>query len=160
MRDSAHPRARQDGLVTRELPDELLVYDTETHEAHCLNETAAFVWRHCDGKTSVAEIARRLSAKIETEIDDDFVWLALEDLWKRQLLVGEPAPPREGKMSRSKMLRRTGMVAAAVSLPVVTSIVAPTAAQAATCVPTGSQCVPGGLPCCTGGVCPPGGICP
>ena len=40
------PRARTEGLVVTELPDELLVYDLERHRAHCLNPTAALVFKH------------------------------------------------------------------------------------------------------------------
>src|SRR5262249_46026003 len=158
MRNCGHPKARRDGLVLRELPDELLVYDTETHEAHCLNETAAFVWKQCDGTASVSEIGDRLRANFDTEMDDEVVWVALEDLWKRQLFDGDSAPAREGTMSRSTVLKRAAVVAA-VSVPVVTSIVAPTAAHAATFLPCGSQCsLTGGAPCapacpCTNGVC-------
>lgn len=88
MATSGYPKARRDGLVLRKLPEELLVYDTETHEAHCLNTTAAFVWQQCDGTKSVSEIADGVRASFETEMDDEVVWLALEDLWKRQLLTG------------------------------------------------------------------------
>src|SRR5262245_48742941 len=98
MAKSGHPKARHDDLVVRELPEEVLVYDTETHEAHCLNAMAAFVWRQCDGMTSVEEIVDRVRAEFQTEIDEDVVWVALEDLWKRQLLEGEPAPAREATM--------------------------------------------------------------
>jgi coenzyme PQQ synthesis protein D (PqqD) len=157
MRNSGYPTARRDGLVLRELPDELLVYDTETHEAHCLNETAAFVWKQCDGTASVAEIGDRLRATFGAEIDDEVVWHSLEDLWKRQLLEGEAAPAREGSMSRSTVLKRAAVVAA-VSVPVVTSIVAPTAAHAASFIPCGSPCTQGGTPCaspctCVNGTC-------
>jgi len=54
------PLARQDRLVVQELSEEVLVYDLDRHRAHCLNRTAALIWRHCDGSTSVAEMARRL----------------------------------------------------------------------------------------------------
>jgi hypothetical protein len=148
MRQSADPKARRDGLVLRQLPEELLLYDTETHEAHCLNETAAFVWEQCDGTTSVPEIADRVRDRFDPALDEDVVWIALEDLWKRQLLEGEAAPAREGGMSRAKVLRRAAVVAA-VSIPVVTSIVAPTAAHAASCLQQGSQCNADGQ-CCSG----------
>lgn len=160
MGTSGYPKARCDGLVLRELPEELLIYDTETHEAHCLNATAAFVWQQCDGTKSVAEITDSLRARFETEMDDEVVWLVLEDLWKQQLLEGEAAPAREGTMSRSKVLKRAAIVAA-VSVPVVTSIAAPTAAHAATFLPCGSPCSPTGIPClpscpCTNGTCTQG----
>ena len=60
--------------MLRELPEELLVYDTETHEAHCLNTTAAFVWQQRDGTKSVSEIADGVRASFETEMDDEVVW--------------------------------------------------------------------------------------
>jgi hypothetical protein len=43
------PQARTEGLTVRELAEETLVYDKERHKAHCLNRTAACVWKHCDG---------------------------------------------------------------------------------------------------------------
>ena|SRR5215204_708574 len=159
MGNSGHPKARHDGLVLRELPDEVLVYDTESHEAHCLNATAAFVWKQCDGTTGVSEIVDRVRVEFQTEIDEEVVWFALEDLWKRQLLEGEPAPAREGTMSRSQALRRVGIVAA-VSVPVITSIVAPKAAHAATCIASGQPCAPGQQTCCPNTPCPQSGVCP
>ena len=52
------PQSRRSGLLIRELPDELLVYDQEQHRAHCLNRTAALVFRHADGTRTAAELAR------------------------------------------------------------------------------------------------------
>jgi hypothetical protein len=43
------PEARKDGLVIQDLPEEILVYDLNTNKAHCLNQTAAYVWQACDG---------------------------------------------------------------------------------------------------------------
>jgi Coenzyme PQQ synthesis protein D (PqqD) len=159
MKKSGYPKARVEGLVLRELPEEVLVYDTDSHEAHCLNDTAAFVWKQCDGTTDVPEIVERARATFETDMDDDVVWAALEDLWKRGLLEGEPAPAREGTMSRGQALKRAGIVAA-VSVPVITSIVAPKAAHAATCIPSGQPCTPGQSICCPDTTCPGGGVCP
>ena len=158
MGKTGYPKARRDGLVLRELPEELLIYDTETHEAHCLNATAAFVWNQCDGETAVTEIADRAAADLGTAMDEEVVWVALEDLWKQQLLEGEGAPAREGTMSRSQVLKRAGVVAA-VSVPVVVSIVAPKAAHAATCIQQGQPCSPGQV-CCPSTPCPQSGTCP
>ena len=57
------PDKRTNGLVVTELQDEVLVYDLERHRAHCLNPTAAFVFRRCDGRTSVRELARAFHAE-------------------------------------------------------------------------------------------------
>ena len=152
------PQARTDGLVVRELPDEVLVYDTESHEAHCLNATAALVWRRCNGSSTVSEIAASLAGELG-EADEEVVWLALEELWKRQLLVGEEPVAEESGMSRSTLLRRVGVGAAVVSLPAIASLVAPSAAHAVTpCIVAGQPCSPTGTPCCPGLTCT-GGTC-
>ncbi|MBW1688466.1 MAG: PqqD family protein, partial [Deltaproteobacteria bacterium] len=75
-----------------ELPDELLVYDLERHKAHCLNPTAALVFKHCDGRTSVKQIARTLGSELEFAADERLVWLSLERLGKANLLEARPAP--------------------------------------------------------------------
>ena len=59
------PQVRKDGLVVKELPEEMLVYDLERHRAHCLNQTAALVWKHCDGQTSAKEIATLLKKELK-----------------------------------------------------------------------------------------------
>ena len=75
------PAARQAGLVVRELPGETLVYDLENNKAHCLNGTAALVWRRCDGQTTVAELAQTLHEELGLPADEVPVRLALEQLF-------------------------------------------------------------------------------
>ncbi|HEY6046252.1 MAG TPA: PqqD family protein, partial [Pyrinomonadaceae bacterium] len=133
-------RKRERQLVIDELPDEVLVYDLDRHKAHCLNETAALVWQHCDGKSTPSQIARRLTRKIRAPFNEELVWLALSQLEKLHLLEQSISlPPKLLGMSRRQMIRNLGL-AAAVAVPVVTSIVAPTAAEASTCIPSGHSC--------------------
>ena len=145
------PRAREAGLIVRELEDETLVYDAVTDKAHCLNQTAARIWKHCDGTSSVTQIADLLSETADTIIDEKVVWYALEQFNKDGLLEEKIEPPAAFKiagMSRRRMVRTLGL-AAMVAIPVVTSIVAPTPVQAgASCLPPGSSCDPKGIPCC------------
>ena len=56
------PKARQDKLIVRELPNETLLYDHVSAKAHCLNQTAGLVRKHCDGQTTVGELAVSSSA--------------------------------------------------------------------------------------------------
>jgi hypothetical protein len=134
-----NPLARKEGLIIRELPGELLVYDTTRHEAHCLNAPAAVVFKHSDGRTSVAALAKRLRREVDAKADETWVGLALELLNKAHLLDGDPRAPRES--SRREALHRLGWAAAA--LPVVISVLAPTPAEAvaSNCVPFGQSCV-------------------
>lgn len=124
------PRAREDGLVVKVLSDELLVYDLERHQAHCLNRSAALVWEHCDGRTPVSEVVALLGTELKGAADEELVRLALDGLRKAHLLRAaasretEPARP----MSRRALIRKLGVAAAL--LPLVASIVVPEAAAA------------------------------
>ena len=77
---SQFPRLRAEGLVIHELPDELLVYDKVRDQAHCLNQSAALVWRACDGQCAPSEIARKLTTQLAVAVPEDLVLLALVQL--------------------------------------------------------------------------------
>lgn len=147
------PQARRDGLIVRDLPDEVLVYDLERHKAHCLNSTAAQVWRHCDGETAADEIAFRLAREVGEPVEEDIVWLALEDLSKLDLL--EAPVVRPSGLSRADVVRRGALVASALAVPAVFSLLTPTASGAV----CGQACDPETNPCtgtclnCSGGFC-------
>ncbi len=159
------PRARQDELVVEELPDETLVYDLKRHKANCLNRTAALVWQHCDGQTSVADVAALLEEQLATPTDEAVVWMALDRLGRAHLL-SEPVtlPADRAQYSRREVLRTLRRVAGISLLPVVASIVAPRAAAAASCVsscagmPNCSPCQPPGCNrvCCNNSCMAPG----
>lgn len=154
MSDQYLPAARNSKLVVRELADEVLVYDEGDHRAHCLNRTAALVWKSCDGMTPVSGIAERVSGQLSTPVSDEVVWLALDQLAEFDLLAhAESRPMAQNLISRRKMMRRLG-IAAAVSLPLITSIVSPTAAQAQS--PCNEENCPAPM-CCSGGLCFPEG---
>lgn len=154
---TARPRARAEGVVVRELTDEVLVYDLDTHRAVCLNSTAAEVWRLCDGRRTAADIRRSLENSSGGTVPEELVWLALEQLGRDDLLDARPARPAElAGLSRREMIRRVGL-AAAVALPAVSSIVAPTPAEASSCLPADATCSTTSQ-CCSGLVCS-GGKC-
>jgi hypothetical protein len=150
------PKARKQNLVVRKLADEVLVYDLLTHKAHCLNDAASQVWSLCDGRNSVSEIARWLSSNSDAPFTEEVVWLALNQLERFSLLEErvEP-PPGTTNISRRELGRRLGLAGAA-SLPFILSIVAPSAATAATCGALGTPCTTNAR-CCTG-ICV-GGTC-
>jgi len=148
-RKSLNPRARKDGLIVQNLPDETLVYDLERDRAHCLNQTAAFVWRHCDGRANAKEIARALNHQTKQPVDEKLVWLAIDQLGRNHLLTETPAlPPHVTGLNRREVMRALGLTAA-VAIPVVASIIAPLPAQAATCLGAGVGCT-SPAQCCSG----------
>jgi hypothetical protein len=141
------PQARSRGIVMEELADEVLVYDLERDRAHCLNQTAANVWKLCDGKSSPAQIATQLDGKLEPAVAQEVVWAAIEQLNRAGLLEEKIKRPSAG-LSRRDVIKRIA-VAAAIGAPIVTTIVAPTASHAANCRPSGAACT-ASAQCCSG----------
>ncbi len=130
---TAMPYACRDGLVVQDLPpDEVLVYDTARGKAHCLNRTAALVWRACDGQTSVEAIARRVKGDMgAASLDEaqDAVWLALDRLSRANLLQQPMTPPLVAAgMSRREFVQKLG-VASLVLIPGVSSVRIPSQLQ-------------------------------
>lgn len=146
--NTIRPRARTSGIIVERLDGEVLVYDLERDRAHCLNEQAATVWEAADGSASVEQIAAT------TGLGTDVVRYALARLERHHLLEQPAGGPG---ISRRDVMKRVAMAGAiGAALPVVRTIVAPTAAQAATCLPTGSMCATSGQCCsgvCAGGTC-------
>jgi len=147
------PLARTDGLVINELTDEVLVYDLQRDKAHCLNHTAASVWKQCNGRTTVAEIARRLSCEAsDSQLKvapsaEQVVWLALEQLSSYHLLEQRAfLPAGRPRISRREAIRLAGV--GAIALPIIVSISAPTPAQAGTCKSKNASCSTG-AECCS-----------
>lgn len=137
MNNSQYPLARTNGLVVQEVPNEVLVFDMETNEAHCLNETAAMVWKYCDGKTSVPQIAEILGEG-KNSVSDDLIWLAIDQLNEHKLLEKEVETKFAGQ-SRREVLRKIGL-ASMIALPIIASMAAPRSVLAA----TSCACVSGG----------------
>jgi Coenzyme PQQ synthesis protein D (PqqD) len=156
------PKARWEGIVSKKVEGELLVYDRTRDKAHCLNESAAAIWKRCDGQISPTEIAVSLGKEYGVAVDERVVWLGLAEL-RRSHLLEEPAdldqtsnrnktqwPPNLTgmAMSRREAVRRIGL-GAAIALPIVVSITAPTPAQAGTCKHNNSSCT-APAECCSG----------
>ena len=116
-----NPVARQHSLVTLDVADETLVYDLQTNKAHCLNHSAAIIWKLCDGTNDIGAIARRFEADTHSgKVTDDFVWLALSQLDDNRLL-DSVLPPRSTARSRRQLLKTIGYASAA--LPMIASLV-------------------------------------
>lgn len=170
MNNSQKPKARKENLVIQEMPNEVLVFDTETNKAHCLNQTAAFVWKACDGENSISDITKLFGNESGKSVDENLIWLAIDQLNESNLLAEELKADFKGQ-TRREVLKKIGL-AAVIALPLVSSLVAPTAALAVTCSggAQGSACTNGSgvtSVCCSGTCCDPastvctaGGVCP
>lgn len=139
--ESQLPRARREHLLVQDLPDEVLIYDLERHKAYCLNQTAARIWRLCNGRRTVEDLARALEREVGSPVDALFIWPALGQLSRSHLLEKRiELPVLNERMTRREMARALGFATAAL-VPLITAVTAPTAAQAATCGAVGSRCV-------------------
>jgi len=133
------PQSRKQNLVEQEVDGELLIYDLETNKAFCLNQTSALVWQACDGKRTVAEIGDVLGKQLNTQTNEDIVWLALDQLSKQKLID----PPVDlgtkfHNLSRREVIKKIG-IGSMIALPVVASLVAPRAIHAQSALlPAGS----------------------
>lgn len=126
------PRVRPD-LIVKNLDGELLVYDNATTKAFCLNASSALVWEMCDGNTTIAEMTERLTQTLNAPIDASFVTFALERFRADGLLeTGFRNATEDANLTRAGLVARFGRagIMAALAVPLVTSIVAPTAAKA------------------------------
>lgn len=141
MNNSQTPEARQEGLVIQDMPEEILVYDLDTNKAHCLNQTAAFVWKACNGENTVSDISELFSRQSSDPINEDFVWLAIDQLNEKNLLKSDVKSKFHGE-SRRSVIKKIGL-AAVVALPIVASLAAPTsvlAVSSCACINNNAQC--------------------
>jgi hypothetical protein len=139
---------RTDGLLVEELPDETVIYDTTRHEVHCLNRIATFIWNHCDGRTSEAEMARLLRKDLDVAADRATVGLIVEQLEALHLLAKRSAQPagvvRRSRRAAAKQLAALGLAGLVMTIPVPTAMAAGSGMIGSPCA-TGAQCVTG---CC------------
>ena len=139
------PKVKTHGLVVQELHNELLVYDLATNQACCLNRAAIQVMECCDGNTRAEAAAVRLG------MPEDMLWATLEGFRKAGILEDEfDEPLASNTVSRRRMLRQAA--ALGIALPIVSSLVAPSALDAASCIGQSQPCT--STPqCCPGSTC-------
>lgn len=126
------PLARTKNIIVQTLKEETLLYDLNSDQAFCLNQTSAIVWRACDGATDFEELKRK------NKFADEIIWLALDELKKKNLLEDDGNFHLSlCRISRREMIRNAGY-AAMTALPIITSLVAPAAAQAQSGVCSGA----------------------
>lgn len=81
---------RRSDLLYREVDNEIVVLDRHSEKIHQLNESAAYIWKHCDGRHSAPEIARLLTEvyDIPVSVAEPDVMRTVNDLAMLGLLDG------------------------------------------------------------------------
>lgn len=118
------PLARHKDIVVQSLGKDILIYDMNTHKAYSLNETSSIVYEACGRETTFDEL------RIKNNFSDEIIFLALDELRRENLLEENQIynSPFTG-MSRREVIRKVGF-ASMIALPIISSLVAPTAATA------------------------------
>lgn len=114
-----------------------MIFDTATKEAHCLKGLAAWVFNHADGRRSAPELADAAATDLGEVVTADVVADVIAQL-EEYALLEVPLVLHDG-LSRRELVRRSAFAGAATAFaaPLITSILAPTAAMAASGIPTG-----------------------
>jgi hypothetical protein len=116
------------GLLEEMIGEELLLYDQDSHTAHCLSPVAARVWRHCDGGRDMAELAALAG------VSEELVAGALHELHEKDLLDAKPelmqsTIPGESRREAIGRVARYGAAAAAGSMIVSATAATPAMAS-------------------------------
>lgn len=132
MAETGHelPLARAEGLLTEEVEAEIVVYDSESKQAHCLSPLAALVFAGSDGQTPIPELAELASTQLEEPVEAERVEDALAQLEELGLMV---VPEDELRVSRRGMIRKGALVGAAVAATPLIVSVATASAQTGSC---------------------------
>lgn len=82
------PPPRRQDVIEEPLDGEAVLFDPSNGSIHRLNQTALEVWRRCDGRATVEEIAQRQTELNDVEYDTalDFVEQVLALLVESKLL--------------------------------------------------------------------------
>ena len=148
------PKARTEALLVEQVNAETVVYDLDSKDVHCLSPLAAAVYEYCDGHTAVSRIAELAQERLGEPVTEDEVSAALSQLDERSLLETPPLILQQG-ISRRDLAKKSAKYGAAVaSVPLIASIVAPTAMAQGSLIPIGctgcggaganQQCAPEG----------------
>lgn len=117
------PKARTENLLEQNFKDETLIYDLTINKAFNLNETSTIVYKACGQNKTFDELRRK------HKFTDDFIYLALDELKRSNLLAGVYDSPF-ASTNRRDVIKKIGLASMMV-LPIITGLVAPKAINAA-----------------------------
>jgi hypothetical protein len=140
------PKTKTKNNIEQDLQEELLVYNLNTHQAFALNHTLRLVYQACDGETSFDELKQK-----HKKFTDDLIFLSLDKLEANDLLENYQSE-HFGDLSRREIVKRVGL-ASMIALPMISTLIAPFPAQAASTVPntcTANVCLAPGTDTCNG----------
>ncbi len=133
------PVIRTKKLLIQQIGDEVVIYDQENYESHCLTSFVASVWRFCDGKNTVEDIIRLLEPRLTISSNEDInanelVRQSLDEMEQKGLIKEYlPGSKTDSAFSRRKVLKTSVLVggfAIGSMSPLIKTILAPEPAMA------------------------------
>lgn len=135
------PKIRTENLLEQNLKNETLIYDLVIDKAFNLNETLTIVYKACHEMTTFDELKRK------HKFTDEFIFLALDELKRNNLLADQNYISPFAGMSRREAIRKAGL-ASMIVLPLIVGLSAPSAAHAASSGCRTNVCYPAGFALC------------
>lgn len=124
------PKARLENIIVQEVETETLICDLTENRVFCLNSTAGEVWKLCDGKTNIWQIADKLSRRTNSLANEELVLLTLRELSSKRLLSQKIETSQLfGNLSRRDVVKKIGLTSM-IALPIITSVLMPQAVNA------------------------------
>jgi hypothetical protein len=124
------PVVRKDQLICEDVSEECVIYDSRQKRAHHLNSTLTWIWRRCDGNTSIESLAADCERQFNITNGFHVVFTGLEQLDARYLLE-RPLDINDVMAAEATAVSRRAVVTGgSVLMPLVFSILAPTPAAA------------------------------
>lgn len=138
------PKTRTENLLEQHLGKETLIYDLAINKAFNLNETSTIVYKACGENQTFDELKRK------HKFTDEIIYFALDELKQSNLINDENYVSPFAGISRREVIKKVGL-ASIITLPVITGLTAPEAANAASGCPDpfSASGIPNG--CVTGG---------
>ena len=147
------PIAISSDIVVQEAGEELLVYKLSTHQAMSLNSTLSAIWQLCDGTRNIADLKNSTAKILKDSISEKVIVLAIDELKQHKLITFNETNfiSNLSQVNRREMIKNIGLTTV-VAIPIITSLVAPRASQAA----SGNTCTQDSdcpSVCCQSNVC-------
>lgn len=75
---TANPLGRED-VILRQLDEDWVLYDPVSNQLHIINVSAALIWEHCDGDTTLEQICSQLAGSFEDNPSEVSVAQGVDD---------------------------------------------------------------------------------
>jgi len=90
---NARPKATRD-ITATEIEGEIVAYSPKPGKGYHLNDSAAWLWKHCDGRHGVDELAAQMRQEFDcagADVSSDVI-KTLQELLASGLIEIEPSP--------------------------------------------------------------------